>query len=126
MTKGKKALIIAGVAVDLGLTIFLFVVSIIMLATLKNIPDAVEHTEQLCIERNGPFIGYLQAHPTTFLLAFVVPLFILLAINIAVLVIYVKKAGKAKAVEMDDLDEEQKAALKAELLKDLQENNSDE
>lgn len=122
MTKGKKALIISGVALDLALTIFLFVVSIIMLATLKNVPEvASEQRETVCIQINGPFIGYLQANPTVFLLTFVVPLFVLLAINIAVLVIYVKKAGKAKAVEMDDLDEEQKAALKAELLKDLQE-----
>lgn len=115
----KKALIIAGVVVDVGITIFLFVISIIMLATLpENLAVAVT--------LNGEFIGYLQQHSTFYLLVFVLPLFLLLALNIGVLVWYVKKAGQKKAVEMGDLDEAQKEALKAELLKDLSSGSSED
>ena len=112
----KKALIIAGISLDVAITVFLFVISIIMIATLGRLkPD---HSD--AIEVNGQFIGYLQANPNTvYLPFFVIPLFVLLILNITLLVIYVKKAGAKKAVEVADLDAAQKEALKAELLKDL-------
>ena len=65
------------------------------------------------------FIGYLQANPTVFLLAFVVPLFILLALNVFILVMYVRKTNKAKQVKLNELSEEEKEALRRELMKDL-------
>lgn len=112
----KKALIIGGVALDVGLTIFLFVVAIIMLATMPK--TSAEMAD--AIAKNGPFIGFLQKNPTVYLLTNVIPLFLLLAGNIVGLVIYVKKAGKKPQVSVSDLDETTKAALKAELLKDLE------
>lgn len=112
--KTKKILIIAGIALDVAITIFLFAVSIIMLATLPDSRSAID---------GSTFIGYLQLHPTTvFLPAFVLPLILLLVLNITILVIYLRKASKQKAVEMDELSEAEKEALKAELLKDLQNN----
>ncbi len=112
----KKVLIISGIVLDVAITVFLFVIAIIMLATLPRVADQIDRA----VEINGPFIGYLQAHATdVYLPTCVVPLFILLVANIAILVIYVKKAGNAKAVEVADLDAAQKEALKAELLKDL-------
>ena len=65
------------------------------------------------------FIGYLQYNPTVFLLAFVVPLFLLLAANVIVLVMYVRKTNKAKQVKLNELSEEEKEALRKELMKDL-------
>lgn len=116
----KKGLIIGGITLDVAITVFLFVVSIIMLATMPKDPKTG-------VEVNGPFIGYLQAHGNTvYLPFFVVPLFVLLIANIAILVIYVKKAGKTKAVEVADLDDSQKEALKAALLKDLQASSNKE
>ena len=112
----KKGLIISGIVVDVAITVFLFVIAIIMLATLPNLNG----NKANAVEVNGPFIGYLQLHATdVYLPCFVLPLFVLLIANIAFLVIYVKKAGAAKAVEVADLDAAQKEALKAELLKDL-------
>ncbi|MCB9498242.1 MAG: hypothetical protein H6688_02140 [Erysipelotrichaceae bacterium] len=107
--KTKKILIIAGIVLDVAITVFLFVVSIIMLATM---PDSAASIDA------STFIGYLQANPTVYLWAFVIPLFLLLALNITVLVWYVKKVGNKK-IGLSDLNEEQKDALRKQLLEEM-------
>lgn len=114
--KLKKALFITGLCIDIGVTVFLFIIAIIMLATMPK--DQVEWS--IVVETNGQFIGYLQTHSTFYLFTCVVPLFVLLALNIIGLIIFVKKASKKPEVTVSDLDEATKAALKEELLKDLQ------
>ena len=117
----KKDLLIGGIVLDVGITVFLLVVSIIMLATMPK--NSIEMSE--AIEKNGQFIGYLQQNPTVYLFTCVVPLFLLLGLNVVGLVMYVKKAGKTKAT-LAELSDEQKDALKAELLKDLTESKKEE
>ena len=107
--KAKKILFIALIAVDVALTVFLFVVSIIMLATLPEYAEEIDPTT---------FIGYFQANSTVFLLVIVVPLFALLIANIVALVFYLRK-NKQKKVELTELSEEEKEALRRELMKDL-------
>ena len=123
--KNKKPLIIAGVVLDVGIICFLFVVSIIMIATMPQTEVGFENAVKI----NGPFIGYLQYatyhNNPIFVLCFVVPLFVLLAVNVIVLVIYVKKTGQKKELAVDDLNTKQKEALKAQLLKDLSEESQD-
>lgn len=112
--KLRKILLISGISVDVLITVFLFVVAIIMIATApKTLAD-----KQAAIENNGPFIGYLQQNTTLYFWTCVFPLIFLLIGNIVMLVLYVKKAGKTKA-QLSDLSEEQKAALRAEILKDI-------
>ena len=117
----KKGLLIGGIVLDVGITVFLLVVSIIMLATMPK--NSIEMSE--AIEKNGQFIGYLQQNPTVYLFTCVVPLFLLLGVNIVGLVMYIKKAGKTKAT-LAELSDEQKDALKAELLKDLTESKKED
>ena len=117
----KKGLLIGGIVLDVGITVFLLVVSIIMLATMPK--NSIEMSE--AIDTNGPFIGYLQQNPTVYLFTCVVPLFLLLGVNVVGLVMYIKKAGKTKAT-LAELSDEQKDALKAELLKDLTESKKEE
>ena len=110
--KNKKPLFIAIIALDLALTIFFLVISIIMLAeTVGKTPAE--------IAMNEGFIGYLQNHTTVYLVGFVVPLFVVLAANIIGLVIFVKKTSKSEPAQLSDLSDEQKEALRQELLKDL-------
>ena len=112
MKKYKKPLLIGLVSLDVAITIFLFVLSIIMLAN-ANTPEA---------ERKAMtgFIGWLiNLDPLVYGLAFVVPLFVLLVANIVGLVIYVRKTTKKEPVKVADLSDEQKEALKKELLNDL-------
>ena len=111
--KTKKILYISLFSLDIVLTLFLFIVSIIMIATMPK--SSVEINTKT-------FIGYLQGHPTVFLLSVVVPLFILLAINIIILVKFVKKQSEKKKVGLSDLSEEEKEALRKELLKDINHN----
>ena len=117
----KKGLLIGGIVLEIGRTVFLLVVSIIMLATMPK--NSIEMSE--AIEMNGPFIGYLQQNSTVYLFTCVVPLFLLLGVNVVGLVMYIKKAGKTKAT-LAELSDEQKDALKAELLKDLTESKKEE
>lgn len=117
----KKGLLIGGIVLDVGITIFLLIISIIMLATMPK--NSIEMSQ--AIEMNGPFIGYLQQNSTVYLFTCVVPLFLLLGVNIVGLVMYIKKVGKTKAT-LAELSDEQKDALKAELLKDLTESKKEE
>ena len=111
----KKPLYIALFVLDIIATIFLFVVSIIMLATMPaNMAE---------LEAGEGFINYLQRNPTIFLVAFVIPLFLLLAGNIVILVWYVRKVTVAKKVTVKDLSAEEKEALRRELLKDIASDN---
>ena len=117
MKKSQKILIIAGVAVDVAVTVFLFVISIIMLAFLGKYGDvktAIANT------KDGELINTLLKNTNLYFWAFVFPLFILLAGNILGLVFYVKKTSpKAEPAKLSDLSEEQKEALRQELLRDL-------
>ena len=117
--KNKKPLWIALISLDVIITIALFVISIIMLANVSK-------TEAERLGMTG-FVGWLiRLKPWQYGVFFVVPLFILLAANIIGLVIYVKKSTKREPVQVNDLTEEQKEALRQELLKDLQGGNKEE
>ena len=108
----KKVLFIAGISLDVAITVFLFVLSIIMLANAGKSD----------VERQAMtgFVGWLvNLQPWVYGVAFVVPLFVLLAGNVIGLVIYVRKSTKKEPVKVSDLSDEQKEALKKELLNDL-------
>lgn len=110
MDKKKKVLYISLFALDMAITVVLFVISIIMLATM---PEAGVKPDP------STFIGYLQTNTTVFLCVCVVPLFILLLLNMYFLFRYVKITQQKKKVKLNDLSEEEKAALRAELLADV-------
>ena len=120
--KTKKILIFAGIGIDVAITISLFVIAIIMLVTMPS-SRIDSHT---AIEQNGPFIGYMQQHPTVYFWSCVFPLILLLAANVAILVLFIRYLGKKKQMAVEDLSEEQKAALRAELLKELQGESKEE
>ena len=114
----KKVLLICGVSLDVAVTIFLFVLSIIMLANAGKSD----------MERQAMtgFVGWLvNLDPLVYGLGFVVPLFVLLAANVVGLVIYVRKSTKKEPVQVSDLSDEQKEALRKELLKDLSDKNEE-
>lgn len=119
MKKQNKIVYIVAVALDMAITIALLVISLMMLIKSSSL-SAEELT--LIKSSNGKgygFIGYLIAHTTVYFCAFVLPLFILLAVNIVGLVIYVRKETKAEPVKISDLNDEQKEALRKEILADL-------
>ena len=115
MKKYQKPLIIAGVVLDLAISVFLFVISIIVIVLVGKygVREAPNHSSGLIL--------YLLEHTTFYFWVFVFPLFLLLAGNIIGLVFYVKKTSAKENVptKLDDLSEEQKEALRQELLKDL-------
>lgn len=113
----KKILWISLAVLDIAIVVFLFVVHIIMLA---NVVGKTPEQIQQFASGSGLF-PYLAGHLSVYGFAFVVPLFVVLAANIVGLVIYVRKTTKKKAVTVNDLSEEEKEALKKELLKDLEE-----
>ena len=112
--KAKRILFISLFALDLALTCFLFVVSIIMLATMPK--SKVE----VALLKPDNMIHYFQKNPTVFLWAIVVPLIVLLLVNITVLVLYLRKTSKAKKVALQDLNADEKEELRKQLLADMQ------
>lgn len=114
MKKSKKALFIVLFGLDLAITLFLLVVSIIRLVKLSY------RTTAEILAAKG-FFGYLRNHTTFYFCLFVLPLFILLAANIVGLVIYVRKSAKSEPVQRNQLSDEQKAQLRKELRAELQE-----
>lgn len=112
----KKILFIILAALDVAVVTFFFVIHIIMLA---NVVGKSAAYVQEYAKRPG-FFPYLAGHPTVYGLAFVLPLLLILAGNIIALVLYMRRTLKKEKVTVDDLSEEEKEALKKELLKDLQ------
>ena len=121
MKKNQKILFIALGALDFAITIFLFVISIIMLVKMGSHPN---DPKGAAADSSG-MIKYFIENPTVYLVTCVIPLFVLLAVNIVGLVIFVRKTSGKEPAKLDDLSEEQKEALRQELLKDLQGNKEE-
>ena len=114
--KNKKVLWIAIGAVDVAVVTFLFVIHIIMLANVVGkSPAAINE-----MAKGEGLISFLIGHLAVYGFAFVLPLFLVLAANIVGLVIYLRKNLKNDKVTVNDLSDEEKEALKKELLKDLE------
>ena len=119
MKKYKKPLLIALVVLDVALITFFLVVSIMVLATVtKYKNESVAHS-------TGLVQAILKMKPVASFFAFVVPMFLVLAGNIVGLMLYVRKTSKKEPAKIEDLSEEQKEALRQELLKDLQGNTEE-
>ena len=112
----KKILWITLGALDIAVVLFFFVVHIIMLANIVGkSPQQIEE-----FAKGDGLFPFLAGHIDIYGYAFVIPLFIILAANIIALVIYIRKSTKKQAITVNDLTDEEKEALKKELLKDLQ------
>ena len=125
MKKITKTVIILGVLADVAITLFFFVISIIMLVLVGK------YGAKYAPNHASGLILYLLNNTSVYFWGFVFPLFVLLAANIVGLVFYVKKtsAKENAPTKLDDLSEEQKEALRQELLKDLMkdtQNNKEE
>ncbi len=125
MNKNKKILLIIGIALDVIITITLMVIAIMMM--IKS--STLSNNEMIAIKNAGGkgygLIGYLIAHTTLYFCACVLPLFVLLALDIIGLVVYVRRETKQEPVKVADLTDEQKEALRREILADLQSDNKD-
>ena len=114
--KTKRLLIIGGIAESI-IVIFSLVVSILVMTTF----DAELLPEQL-IEKNGPFIGGLQANNTLFLCTIVLPLFIILALDVIYLIIYATKRESALSdKERDAIEAAAKEEARLEVLREMEE-----
>ena len=114
--KNKKVLWICLAALDIAVVGFLFVIHIIMLANI--IGKTPIEIRQLADGKG--LVAYLAGHLSVYGFAFVLPLFLVLAANIIFLVFFLKKNLKRGKVTASDLSEEEREALKKELLKDLE------
>ena len=119
MKKYKKPLLIALVVLDVALITFFLVLSIMILVTVtKYKNEAVAHS-------SGLVQAILRLKPVASFFVFVLPMFLVLAGNIVGLMLYVRKTTKKEPAKLEDLSDEQKEALRQELLKDLQGNTEE-
>ena len=111
----KKILWIALGVVDIAVVVFFFVVHIVMLSNVVGkTPEQIAEFAQ-----GSGLFAFLAGHIDIYGYAFVIPLFVVLAANIVGLVIYIRRSTKKQEITINDLSEEEKEALKKELLKDL-------
>ena len=120
MKKYKKPLLIGLVVLDVAVITFFLVLSIMILVTVT------QYKNQAVAHSTGLVKAILQLPPVGSFFAFVLPMFLVLAGNIVGLMLYVRKTTKKEPAKLDDLSEEQKEALRQELLKDLQGENKKE
>ena len=112
----KKILWISLGILDIAVVIFFFVIHIVMLSHIIG-----KSSQEIQEFANGSgLFSFLAGHIDIYGYAFVIPLFVILAVNIVGLVLYIRKSTKKQQVSVSDLTEEEKEALKKELLKDLQ------
>ena len=120
MKKYKKPLLIALVVLDVALVTFFLVISIMILVVVSKYKnDAVNHAD-------GLIKAILQLPQVGSFFAFVLPMFLVLAANIVGLMLYVRRTTKKEPAKLEDLSDEQKEALRQELLKDLQGGSKEE
>lgn len=120
MKKYKKPLLIALIVLDVALITFFLVLSIMILITVTK------YKNQAVANSDGLVKAILQMKPVASFFAFVLPMFLVLAGNIVGLMLYVRKTTKKEPAKISDLSEEQKEALRQELLKDLQGGSKEE
>ena len=109
--KTKKILFIGLLALDIAITIFLFVVSILLLI---NMP-----TYTIEIANKPEFYRFFYQNEWAIPVIIVVPLFLLLGLNVLALFLYVKKTNANKKVKLNELSDAEKEALRKELMRDL-------
>ena len=116
--KAKKAFIISGIALDVLVTIFLFVLSLIIIIKMPA-------TKAEAMLAEG-FIGWFQQAPIRIIFIVVLPLALLLAINIFITFKYLRGSGspKKKPVSLNDLSDEEKEALRKKILQEMLEENN--
>ena len=122
MKKNKTPLLIAVVVLDVALITFFLVVSIMLIATVSK----YKTPENALANTTGLIHGILAMGKWPSFFAFVVPMFLVLAANIIGLMLFVRKTTKKEPAKISDLSDEQKEALRQELLKDLQGGNKEE
>lgn len=116
----KKKILWYGIAaLDVAIVGFLFVIHLLLIIKLPQLEDPIEHSEYL--KHGTGLVHYLISKPKVYGFAFVVPTALILAANIIGLVLYLKNSTKREKITANDLTEEEKEALKKELLKELQE-----
>ena len=116
----KKKILWYGIAaLDVAIVGFLFVIHLLLIIKLPQLQDPITHSEYLKNETG--LIHFLISKPKVYGFAFVVPTALILAANIVGLVLYLKSSTKREKITANDLTEEEKEALKKELLKELQE-----
>ena len=111
----KKILIFSLIALDVIITVFLFVLSILVILKTQTTTTA-----EIINTASKSMISYLCLNNGIYLGTCVIPLFVLLLLDIIGLLYYVKKKGSKKEnVTVNDLTDEQKEELRRGLLEDL-------
>lgn len=120
MSKKKKiGLIIAGV-LELAIVVFVLVTSILVIVTFND-PNEVPNAAKTNLEKNGPFIGWLQNNPTNFLLIVLIPIFLILALDIIYLVIVsARRQSNLTEMEQAEIAAQAKKEAREELLREMQ------
>ena len=110
--KNKKILWISLIAVDVAITVFLFVVHIIMLAKTVNAHGVTQDPKTL--------IGWLQNNPTYFFVIICIPVFIIVALDLVYFAIIAsRKETNLTNEQLEAIKKKAKEQAQAELMAEI-------
>ena len=117
--KTRKKVVIGVAIFEAAFLIFALVISIIVFATIcpgDDFPSA-EAWKAANIEKNGPFIGFLQNESTAFFCIFIIPTLVFIVVDFVYFaVIASKKESSLSDAEIKAIKKQAEDEVRAEML----------
>ena len=119
--KGKKGIIIGVAAFEALFLIFALVISIIVFTTITNGEGMTEDAWKAAnIDKNGPFIGFLQNNNMAFFAIFIIPTLVFIVVDfIYFAIIASKKESSLSDAELKAIKKQAEEEVRAEMLEQM-------
>ena len=119
--KTKKAVIFGVAGFEALFLIFALVISIIVFTTITNGEGMTEQTWRAAnLEKNGPFIGFLQNENMAFFGIFIIPTLVFIVVDfIYFAIIASKKESSLSDAELKAIKKQAEEEVRAEMLEQM-------
>ena len=128
MDKNKKILLIGGI-VEGAILIFALVLSILVWTTAHKGEDyaSIELLQEANRLDNGEFLAFFQNNTTAFFCVVCIPVFVIVAIDFVYFAIIAsKRETNLSSAQMDAIRKKAEEEVRAEMMKELEEENKKE
>ena len=119
--KARKRLIVGIAVFEAAFLIFALVISIIVFTTITNGEGMTEDMwRQANLDKNGPFIGFLQNENMAFFCIFIIPTLVFIVVDfIYFAIIASKKESSLSDAELKAIKKQAEEEVRAEMLEQM-------
>ena len=119
--KAKKSIIIGVAVFEALFLVFALVISIIVFTTITNGEGMTEDMwRQANLDKNGPFIGFLQNENMAFFCIFIIPTLVFIVVDfIYFAIIASKKESSLSDAELKAIKKQAEEEVRAEMLEQM-------